>query len=147
MAKKRRTGRPTKYSANLVSRLPDCFQDGQSIAEVCTHLRISRQTYYTWLEEHPEFKEAHEEGLFRSEAWWMRLGRMGASGAVPINASVWSFNMKNRFHWRDRPEMDKEDELSPEEYARRAHLALIEMNAADKGKSLPDSGIQSVGNG
>ena len=73
------------------------FSEGESVAEVCLELDISRTTYYAWIDKYPRFKAAHEKGLFKSEAWWMRLGRLGAAAKVPINSTVWSFNMKNRF--------------------------------------------------
>jgi hypothetical protein len=114
------------------------FEDGSSVQEVCQDkLQISRKTFYNWLERHEEFAEAYEEGRWRSEAFWARMGRSGAMGAMNVNPALWIFNMKNRFGWRDKLPEDKvgDGELSPEEYARRVQLAMDEMNRADRGGS------------
>jgi len=126
-------GRPTKYTRQLASNLPEMFSEGQSVAEVCLELRISRATYYLWIDRYARFKRAHEEAQFVSEAWWSRLGRLGAAAQVPINSTVWAFNMKNRFKWRDRPapEQVSDDEMTPEEFARRSYAALQEMEELD----------------
>ena len=97
-------GRKTRYNRSLCDKLPAMFDDGESVAEVCKKLGVVKQTFYNWVEKYPAFKKAYEEGLFRSEAWWMELGRNGAAGKEKINPATWIFNMKNRFGWKDRTE-------------------------------------------
>jgi len=137
-------GRPTKYSVKLANGLTEMFESGQSVAEVCLELRIGRTTFYNWVDKYPKFKRAYEEGAFISEAWWMALGRAGAAGQIPLNTGAWIFNMKNRFKWRDRPdpEVMGDDEMTPEEFARKAHDALNEMDdlygRSDEGGNIAD---------
>ena len=97
-----RTGRPSEYDETLHERLPEMFANGESVAEVCREIGISKTTFHYWMKQHDELAKAYEEGKFVSESWWMKLGRAGAAGAADINPSVWIFNMKNRFNWGDR---------------------------------------------
>ena len=97
-----RTGRPSEYDDTLPERLPEMFSGGESVAEVCREVGISKVTFYKWMKKHPELAAAYEDGKDISESWWMKLGRAGAAGVNDINATVWIFNMKNRFDWGDR---------------------------------------------
>ena len=99
-------GRPTKYDPALVDKLPQMFANGESVAEVCAELGISKPCFYDWCKLYPDFSDAKKKGVGLSEAWWCRMGRAGAVGAgnIDINAAVWIFNMKNRFAWKDRTE-------------------------------------------
>lgn len=95
-----------KYKPEYVEQLPSMFANGEDVAEVATALGVSRQTFYNWVEAYPDFKEAYEIGKQKSEAWWAKLGRAGAAGKVDIQPTVWIFNMKNKFGWKDRVETD-----------------------------------------
>ena len=112
------------------------FANGESVAEVALQIGISKGTFYNWVNKYPKFREAYAQGQFVCEAWWMQLGRAGAAGRVRnVNATMWIFNMKNRFKWRDRPDPEDvgADEMTPEEFARKAHAALEQMQEADHG--------------
>ena len=39
------------------------------------------------------------------QVWWERQGRKMTTGADG-NATVWIFNMKNRFSWHDKQQVD-----------------------------------------
>lgn len=99
----------SKYNPKICKTLPSMFKNGESIIEVAKALGICRQTFYDWSNKYPEFKAAVDEGLSLSEAWWCTLGRAGAMGKVTINATVWIFNMKNRFKWTNRQENTHQD--------------------------------------
>lgn len=53
-----------------------------------------------------------------SHAWWLRLGREGASGGK-INVPAWYAVMKNRYGWKDKVETSEGekplDQMSKEE--------------------------------
>ncbi len=91
-----------KYDPEFVKTLPQMFANGESVAEVAAVLGVSRQAFYDWVDKYPDFAEAYEDGKSLSEAWWTKLGRVGAAGKVGIQPTVWIFNMKNRFDWRDK---------------------------------------------
>lgn len=96
----------TKYSKEIAEKLPDMFANGESVVEVCVSLGINRDTFYDWCDKHKEFKQAYEQGLLLSQAWWERLGRAGSLGSQKINPATWIFNMKNRFKWTDRNQVE-----------------------------------------
>ncbi|GHU62048.1 hypothetical protein FACS189445_4660 [Spirochaetia bacterium] len=106
-----KAGRPTKYSRKLCKMLPDMFLEGQSVVEVCSDLGISKDTFYQWVNKYPEFSDSYKKGLLLSEAWWEKLGRAGATGKISINPATWIFNMKNRFKWTDRQDLNVAGEL------------------------------------
>ena len=103
---KRPVGRPTRYTKALAESLPSMFENGESVVEVCVALGISKQTFYRWCEEKPEFRDAYEKGLEVSEAWWSRLARGGSTGQVKVQPATLIFNLKNRFGWKDRVEQE-----------------------------------------
>jgi transposase len=110
MPRKRKTGgkrgRPTKYNPEICDKVPSMFANGESQNEVAAALEIDRDTFKEWKKTHPEFKRAVDMGLELSEAWWERLGRAGSTGKINVNATLWIFNMKNRFGWKDKSEID-----------------------------------------
>jgi transposase len=98
-----------KYKKQFAEDLPEMFSDGKSVIEVCTLLGVSRQAYYDWVKKYPRFKQAHLMGKDLSEAWWCKIGRAATVGKVAgFQGSAWVFTMKNRFGWRDQPEIERE---------------------------------------
>lgn len=92
------------YGDRIAHQIPEMFARGESVAEVSVALGFSKATFYKLVSVSPAFAEAYEEGKTRSEAFWTKLGRGGAAGAVKINAAVWGFTMKNAFGWADKIE-------------------------------------------
>lgn len=88
------------------------YAEGASDVEVRVLLRkfrrkasLSNDLWRRWMAEEPEFSETVKEGRAASERWWLRLGRGMAAGKIPGNPTTWIFNMKNRFAWADRQEI------------------------------------------
>lgn len=48
------------YTREKVSQILAATQRGLNITEVCHHVGISRDTYYRWLDEHPELPDKIE---------------------------------------------------------------------------------------
>ncbi|TWI04810.1 hypothetical protein IP90_00948 [Luteimonas cucumeris] len=96
-------GRPTDYRPEFCEQVVEMMAGGASKAEVAAEMCRSYTTFLNWQDAHPEFMEAVKEGERLSQGWWEKLGRQGASGAVPVNPTVYIFNMKNRFRadWSD----------------------------------------------
>ena len=119
-------GRPTKYRKEIADTLPDHFKEGQSVVEVCGEIGISKDTFYKWCAKYPKFSDSYKKGLLYSQQWWEKIGRAGTVGKVPINPTMWIYNMKNRFRedWNDRVQIEHSGDLtvtalSPEEREKR----------------------------
>lgn len=56
---------PYKYTDATVERLVEAHSKSYSVAEACQYARISKDTYYKWLKEIPEFVEIIEEAKAR----------------------------------------------------------------------------------
>lgn len=83
-------------------------------------IQVARQTLYDWAKAHPDFHKAKEIGHTASMLFWEKEGVEGLwtlterEGPVTttrtLNSTVWIFNMKNRFGWRDKqPDEEPED--------------------------------------
>src|SRR5678816_661376 len=84
------------------------FNGGATVAEVCAELGIARDTFYCWCNEHKDFSDAYKKGRELAERWWTKIGQAGMLGKLeqPINSAMWIFNMKARFKWQDRHEVE-----------------------------------------
>ncbi len=102
-------GRPSEFRPEYCAIAENVLANGESKAAVCAELEISKQTLYDWQDMHPEFKEAIEIGLYKSQRDWEAIGRNAALGGVDkFPQSSWIFTMKNRFR-DDYAEEKKED--------------------------------------
>lgn len=108
MSKKKPKFHTKEEIEEIADGLPDRFVNGESVIEVCADLGIGRATFYRWLQDYPYFAEQYELGKTFSEAWWVRQGRKTCQGDgdVKVSEKIWYSNMKNRFGWRDRTDME-----------------------------------------
>jgi ACT domain-containing protein len=58
MAIKKAVGRPQEFNFKIVSKLADSVSHNYSIGDACKFARISRSTYYYYLNNEPLFAEA-----------------------------------------------------------------------------------------
>lgn len=111
------TKRPVGRPRTTVEDLPDnwedilreCGQEGGSAIEARCMLGIGDSAWRTLLQDSDDFRRAEKTRQALCEVWWERRGREMAMGDQG-NATVWIFNMKNRFKWRDKPEDDDEEQ-------------------------------------
>lgn len=104
-----KVGRPKDTVADRLTegwqeRMLELAKEGASEVELRVELGISDDLWYRWIDEEPEFARTVKDCKRRIQAWWERHGRHMAVGAEG-NATVWIFNMKNRFGWRDKNEL------------------------------------------
>ncbi len=114
---KRPTGRPSKYKTEYCEQLIEHMASGLSYESFAGELQISKQVLYDWEKVHPDFLYAKEIAFNRNRTFWEKIGiehiinksdsesfgdGVSSSKSRSLNASVWIFNMKNRFKWRDR---------------------------------------------
>lgn len=85
-------------------RLYELAEQGASDVELRNELGISHSLWYRWLEEDETFSQTIKRCHAMCHSWWESTGRKMAAGIQDGNATVWIFNMKNRFKWVDKVE-------------------------------------------
>ena len=87
----------------MCQQVLDCMASGMARKAVAKELDISYQTFLNYIDQHPEFAEAVEEGDNLAEVHWQNEFEHGALGKnKDVNPAMMIFYMKNRFNWRDR---------------------------------------------
>ena len=106
---KRPVGRPRTTVEDLPDNwqdtIVDCGQGGGSAVEIRCLLGIGESAWNTLIEDSTEFRGTVKKAKSLCEVWWERRGREMATGSEG-NATVWIFNMKNRFGWHDKQAID-----------------------------------------
>lgn len=70
---------------------------GKSLAAAAVRIGVTRKTIYNWASEHPEFAEAIQAAKEASLVYWEDLAEQAIRGEIAGNASIFNFQMKNRF--------------------------------------------------
>lgn len=89
----------TAYEPWMCSEIIKIAEEGGHVAQMCTAIGIrSRDTFYRWLEEYAEFKEAYETAKLHSQAFYENLLLAGAVGKIKnFNFSSIAMIMNNKF--------------------------------------------------
>ena len=83
----------------------DCGQSGGSEVKMRCLLGIGDSAWYTLLKDSVEFRKTVKTAKDLCQVWWEDAGQnMAVTGDG--NATSWIFNMKNRFNWHDRQQVD-----------------------------------------
>lgn len=98
-------GRPTKYKPEYCNAAIEHMKQGGSIEELALVIDVHKDTIYEWAKVHPEFSDAIKRGKSLSEAWWMSTARESLF-IKEFNHVLWYMNMKNRFGWKDKQEVE-----------------------------------------
>lgn len=113
MADENPVGRPSLYKPEYCDKLIEHMAKGLSFESFAGSVGVCRNTLYDWAKAHPEFDKAKDMALERARIFWEQLGithilnesesthGLGSSSRS-LNSTVWMFNMKNRFGWRDK---------------------------------------------
>lgn len=132
----RPVGRPrttvNDLPADWMDIVRDCGQNGQSAVTIRCKLGIGISGWETLLEDSEDFRETVKEAKALCEHWWEERGREMAMGEDG-NATVWIFNMKNRFGWKDKTEMDhksSDGSMSPKDTGAAVLEALKRKHAS-----------------
>lgn len=104
-------GRPKKTLAQLPDGWKEAMlaiaREGGSELECRVELGMSNDLWYRLKDEEPEFSEVVKSCKELCQVWWERHGRKMASGQADGNPTTWIFNMKNRFGWADKQEVEQ----------------------------------------
>jgi hypothetical protein len=77
---------------------------GLSFESFAAVVDVHEDSLWEWAKKHKDFSDAKKEAFAKSRLFWEQSGIEGLWGSKDgpnINSTVWIFNMKNRFGWRD----------------------------------------------
>lgn len=103
-------GRPTKYDPKYCQQIIDYMSDGSSLTAFAADINVVKSTVYEWIKNVPEFKEASDIARQKCQAWWEKQGQVGlfmGKEDGSFSQSTWIFNMKARFGYRDKVEVEQ----------------------------------------
>ena len=114
-------GRPTLYKQEYCEMLKEHMGKGFSFESFAGLIGTDRSTIYEWLTSQKDFSDAKKQAFELSRLFWEQQGLIGlydenfgnGAGSRKLNATVYIFNMKNRFpdEWREKTEVKHDGEI------------------------------------
>jgi len=93
------------------------YKEGASDVEIKAFIyeirgSFSNDLWDRWIAEIPQFSETIKMGRMLSEAWWNKESRQNLKNK-DFSYTGWYMNMKNRFGWRDKSEIENTHTVTP----------------------------------
>lgn len=101
------TAKPDKWQILL-----GLYSEGASDAEIAKELDITIARFHQLCDENEAFGKFAEKGRTLAMAWWYKMGRVGLV-MDKFSATLYGFNMKNRYGWADKVESNDTTNKDP----------------------------------
>ena len=100
---------PSRYKPEYDQLAYEHMATGKSETVLAIELGVTMDELIAWKRKHPSFGESLKKGIAASQAWWEELARNNIISPTPgrFNVALWIFNMKNRFGWTDRQDINQ----------------------------------------
>jgi hypothetical protein len=92
--------------------IADEYATGAADVEIAKLLDITINDFYRLEQEQPAFAKFLDKGRTMSQAWWYEKARKGLF-TKEFNTALWNFNMKNRFGWADKTDIQDTTNKDP----------------------------------
>lgn len=92
--------------------IADEYATGAADVEIAKLLDITINDFYRLEQEQPAFAKFVDKGRTMSQAWWYEKARKGLF-TKEFNTALWNFNMKNRFGWADKTDIQDTTNKDP----------------------------------
>jgi len=91
--------RKTKYDPRMCNKIIEIAEQGGHIPAMLKSIGVrSKDTFYRWINEYPEFKEAYEASKLASQAFYEEVLLAGALGKIKgYNFNSVAMVMNNKF--------------------------------------------------
>ncbi len=123
---------------NWKDTMVDLAQKGQSAVSARCALGIGKDTWYRFINDYPEFSTIANQCHELCQHWWESQGQKMAKNGVG-SASVWRFNMQNRFDWRDKVDNSIGGNGKPIRHGETKELTDAELQAELEARGLPSN--------
>ena len=113
MQEKKVWGRPTKYDPKYCDMIVEFMSKGKSLIGFAASIDVVVSTLYEWEKKQPDFSDAIKVARQKSQLWWEENGQVGlfmGKEDGSFSQSAWIFNMKARFGYRDKVEVEQKTE-------------------------------------
>ena len=90
-----------KGEETWIDTMLNLYSQGLSDIEVLAEMRVPKRKFEEYMKS-KDFREIVETGRMLSEAYWLKMGRVGAQSKGSVDSAIWSFNMQNRFGWASK---------------------------------------------
>ena len=103
---KHKYGPPSEFRSWMCDKVIQMMSEGKIVSECCAALDISHKTFYTWLTNFDEFREAYDLGRPKLEAFWMQKYResLQTTKDRTVHQALLIFATKNIIGWADKME-------------------------------------------
>ncbi len=131
----KKMGRPSSYRPEYCQMLIDHMSKGFSFQTFAPSINVGHSSVVRWLAdpEREDFRQARKIAEGRNRLFWESIGIAAVHGEIEkFNATVWIFNMKNRFGWRDKIEAKVEVEHVEPYIIQRLDGGEVELGVKNK---------------